>query len=125
MKIQSVIDAFENEFTAHKHKFELIDLKGDEIRGSQDHRVARAGVYVFFKDKTVLKVGKSLSNARKRALEHFRDNTGKIMKDLDGNKDLHLLLFTVNKRENEHWVIALEDLYEWKLKPFIRSDRRC
>jgi len=65
----------------------------------------------FFKDETVLKVGKSLSNARKRALEHFRDNTGKIMKDIDGNKDLHLLLFTVNKRENEHWVIALEDFY--------------
>jgi len=125
MEIQNIRDIFETEFAAHKQKFEIIDLKGNEIRESKDLRIARSGVYVFYKDGKVVKVGKSLSNARKRALQHFKDNTGKIMKALDGDPTLHLLLFTVNKRENEHWVIALEDFFEWKLKPVIRSYRRC
>ena len=125
MEIQEIHHIFDTEFSAHKHKFEFIDLIGINIRDKQEPRVARPGVYVFWKDGKVIKVGKSLSNARKRALEHFRDNTGKTMADLNGDPTLHLLLFTVQKREDEHWVIALEDFFEWKLKPEIPADRRC
>ena len=125
MEIKNIINLFKTEFSALIEKFDYMDLNGVAIRESQDPRTAQAGVYIFYKDGEVLKVGKSLSNARKRALQHFRDNTGKIMKDLDGDPELHLLLFTVDKRENEHWVIALEDFFEWKLDPKIRSERRC
>ena len=125
MEIKYIFDVFKTELSALIKRFDYIDLAGAAIRESQDPRISRAGVYIFYKDGEVLKVGKSLSNARRRALEDFRDNTGKIMKNLDGDSGLHLLLFTVDKRENEHWVIALEDFFEWKLKPKIRSERRC
>ena len=102
MEIKKIIDAFKSELSALIGKFDYMDLNGVAIRESQDPSIARAGVYIFYKDGEVFKVGKGLSNARKRALQHFGDNTGKIMKELDGDSELHLLLFTVDKRENEH-----------------------
>jgi hypothetical protein len=123
MEIKYIFDVFKTEFSALIERFDYIDLAGVAIRESQDPRIARAGVYIFYKDGEVLKVGKSLSNARRRALEDFRDNTGKIMKNLDGDSGLHLLLFTVDKRENEHWIIVLEDFFEWKLELKFRSGK--
>ena len=125
MEIKYIFDLFETEFSALIDRFDYMDLAGVAIRESQDPRIARAGVYIFYKDGEVLKVGKSLSNARKRALEHFRDKPGKIMKDTDGDSELRLLLFTVDKRENEHWIIVLEDFFEWKLELKIRSEKIC
>ena len=125
MEIKYIFDVFKKEFSALIEKFDYMDLDGVAIRESQDPRISRAGVYILYKDGKVLKVGKSLSNARKQALEHFRDNTGKIVKDLDGDSELHLLLFTVDKRENEHWVIVLEDFFEWKLELKSRSEKKC
>ena len=125
MEIKYIFDVFKTEFSALIEKFDYMDLDGVAIRESQDPRIDRAGVYIFYRDGKVLKIGKSLSNARMRALEHFRDDTGKIMKELDGDSELHLLLFTVDKRENEPWVIVLEDLFEWKLELNSRSEKKC
>ena len=125
MEIKYIFDIFKTEFSALIERFDYLDLAGVAIRESQDPCIARAGVYIFYKEGEVLKVGKSLSNARKQALEHFRDKPGKIMKDLDGDSELHLLLFTVDKRENVHWVIVLEDFFEWKLELKIRSEKKC
>ena len=124
MEIQKIRDIFEDEFSAHKQKFEFIHLVGAEIRKKQDQRIWRSGVYVFWKEGEVLRVGMGLNNVYPRALSHLKANTGGIMGELDGDPTLHLLLFTVAKREDEHWIFALEDFLEWKLEPKIPSERR-
>lgn len=121
---KKILDAFRKEFGAIADRFEIHGpLTVDEARNNQTPGIWHLGVYVWFKDVGVLKVGRHLTNARKRALEHIRDDTGGIMKELGGNQSSRLLLFTVRSPEDYHWPAAVEIYLEKVLKPKIRSKR--
>ena len=115
--------AFEREFWPVRYKFDLVFLREDEIEGSQHPSVWRPGVYIWTDgDKKVIKVGRNLTNSRKRALEHIRDNTGGTMSGLKDDPNTLLILITVEP-EDRHWAAALEIYLEQKLNPSIKSKR--
>ena len=76
---------FEREFGPVAGKVDRLLLSYDQAVKSQDQRIARPGIYVWLKGNQVIKVGRSFTNACKRALEHIRDNTEGTMKEMEGN----------------------------------------
>lgn len=123
MQIQEIKMVFDREFWSVAGKFDTIFLHGNEAWESQDLRVARPGVYIWWKDGQVLKVGRNLTNARKRALEHVRDDTGRSMAILKDDPKVQLILFTVHPKDY-HWVAAVEIYLENELSPKIKSKRQ-
>lgn len=114
---------FEREFWHVAGKFDILLLNGTEAWKSQDLRVARPGVYVWLNAGQVMKVGRHLTNARARALEHVRDNTGQQLAALKDAPETQLMLFTV-VNEDRHWAAALEIYLENRLEPVVRSKRQ-
>lgn len=100
--IPEVIKIFRSEFSALSAKFAIHDLTLDTASGTRDADVDRPGVYVYWKaDLGVIKVGKSQSNARARALQHIRDNTKNDrlqMSGLANDSSCHLILYYCPKR---------------------------
>jgi len=45
------------------------------------------------------------------------------MKSLKDDKSCHLLLFTVSRNEDIHWILSLEYFFEKNLHPLIKSGR--
>lgn len=123
LTIYEIKRVFEREFWPIAGKFDTIVLKGDKVWASDDFRVARPGVYVWFKKGSVIKVGRNLTNARKRALEHVQDNTGSTMADLREDEAVQLILFTVHP-DDYHWVASAEIYLENNLSPTIKSKRQ-
>lgn len=121
---EEIIDIFKKEFFHCERKFKIFDITMDNAKTETAIGVVTSGVYVFWKADQVIKVGRSLVNTRKRALEHIRDNTGKTMEKLKEDKDAHLLLFNVPDKNDIHWVAALEVFFEERLAPQIPSKRR-
>lgn len=112
---------FEREFWHVAGKFDILLLNGTEAWKSQDLRVARPGVYVWLRAGNVIKVGRHLINARKRALEHVRDRVE--MHDLKDAHEAQLMLFTVLP-DDRHWAAAVEIYLEDALDPAIKSKRQ-
>lgn len=87
------------------------------------------GVYVFLHEGVCIKVGKSQTNAFKRAMQHCgTDNTSSAdkkwkMSELRDNDKTMLLVYALNQPDGLHWVLALENFLERKLEPAIRSKR--
>ncbi len=109
---------------AHRNKFEIYDLSLAETENSQEQHIWKPGVYVFWHPvRGVIKVGRHFTNARKRAFEHLRDNTGGVMTTLKNDEGMRLLLFNVKKSEDKHWVAALEVYFEEQLSPEVKSGR--
>ena len=79
MSPDSVIERFRDEFGDLANTFHVVTLSYSDAAETTDPLVARPGVYVHFGLEGVVKVGRSFSNARKRALEHVRDDTGSRM----------------------------------------------
>jgi hypothetical protein len=102
----------------------LNNRKGEEFEASKV-----PGVYVFLHDDVCIKVGKSQTNASKRALQHCgsddthsADDKWHMSKLLNDDKTL-LLVYALNQRESEHWLLALENFLERTLQPAIPSKR--
>lgn len=115
---------FDDEFSPVADKFETFDLQKPDWRNHELLAAARPGVYVWFdaaRDK-VMKVGLSLVNARARALQHLRDDTGGKMAAMAENPDARLVLYTLAE-EDKHWAAALEIYFERELDPLVRSLR--
>lgn len=128
-RIDEIRALFWNEFSPLTDRFRFMCLNLERAHDSSFEKPAYPGVYVFWKNDKVYKIGRSLDNARKRALEHIEANTGGEIRALDGDPDTRLLLFLVDRKEDEvtddlHWVMALEDYFEQVLKPKVPSDRR-
>jgi hypothetical protein len=121
-----VTRTFEREFWPIAGRFDIMVLRGPEAWTSQDPRVARPGVYVWGDGAGVIKVGRHFTNARKRALEHVRDDTGAGtdlgMARLEADPNAVLILLTVEAADM-HWVAAAEVYLEMKLEPGVRSKR--
>ena len=126
ISIKGIKELFDNEFFCLKNKIDVIILPVPEAKNSNIENIYNPGVYVFWKNNRVWKVGRHLENSRKRAFEHITDNTSNgdyQMKDLDGDSNAFLLLFNVKKLEDKHWVAAIEIFFEIHLHPIIPSAR--
>jgi hypothetical protein len=66
----------------------------------------------------------SVEASRKRALEHIQDDTGRVMGVLKDDPAARLILFTVDREADCHWIAALELYFERQLKPVIPPKRR-
>ena len=76
LTLDEVRSCFCREFGPLENKFAF--YKGDTswARESKDEFVANLGVYVWWHpQRGVLRVGVSMQNSRKRALQHTTDNT--------------------------------------------------
>lgn len=117
-----VKQVFQEEFGPIAEKFETFELVHVDFRNSSLTQAARPGTYVWWDGERFVRVGVSLINARARALQHIRDNTGGICSGLAENQNARLILFTVEPRDI-HWAAALEVYLENKLDPVIPSKR--
>ena len=108
--IKDIVSA---EFGKINEKFQILTINIAKARQDKTPGAAAPGVYVFLKDEQIIKVGRSLTNSRKRALEHIVANTGGEMAMLEGDESAHIILFNTN---DLHWVCALEVFLEIKLK---------
>lgn len=122
-----VLSSFKKEFYTIENKFILISLSIKEANESKDEIVAQPGVYIFWFEEKIIKVGRHLTNSRKRALQHIRDNTRNDafqMNSLDGcNTKCGLILINCINPKDKHWVAAIEIYLEDVLRPVIKSGR--
>lgn len=128
--VGDVIYRVHDEFGSKADLFIPIVVRMDRREGTEFEATKSPGVYVFIhEDSGYLKVGKSHSNASKRALQHCgNDNTsskdGTIqMAQLQRSNKTYLLIFALQKQDSMHWVLALEHYLEKILKPRITSHR--
>jgi hypothetical protein len=127
-----IISMFNDEFVGVKDKFnDVIQLTLDKAEDFRSDASAKPGVYVFWKDRRVWKVGRHLVNSRMRATEHVNVPAEKkyALTQLKNDPDAHLLLFNVkehdvkNGKDFRHWVAALEIFFELRLDPLEKSGR--
>lgn len=127
MMTSKIIALFKKEFEPIAHLFTIIEEPLSSLDYCTKTHVYNPGVYVFVLDNQVIKVGRHLTNSRKRALEHIRDNTsGKgifEMKKLEDKPETKVILFNVADPNNYHWVAAVEIYLENNLEPVIKSGR--
>lgn len=124
---EKIIQTFEKEFSLISDKFAIIEGSIDTISQSSEQYIYHPGVYVFYQNNGVIKVGRHLINSRKRALEHIRENTKNDileMKTLNNIPDSRILLFNVKDTSDNHWVAALEIYLENELNPISKSKRQ-
>ena len=123
MKIEP-LNLFYREFCFLKDYFKLFDLSINEAKTSNEEFIYNPGVYVYYHSQEgILRIGRDLKNSRKRALEHIRDDTGGIMKNLSKDENTRLMLFNVIDQKYIHWIAALEIYFELNLKPKIPAKR--
>lgn len=134
MNVNEITGVFEHEFAPVLNKFRIIKvLKGhkfdyDFIKNAKDddNIIWHPGVYVFYGNQTVYRVGRSLDNSRKRALEHIIENTSNEdneIFELGNYDDSELILINVVDINDSHWVAAVEIYLERVLNPLIKSGR--
>lgn len=123
LTIDEISQKFDDEFSFVKNRFVIHDLSIADATNSKEPAALRPGVYVFWSGDRVIKVGRHFINAKKRALEHIRDDTGGTMQQLKDDPAAHLLLFLLQDPKDIHWVAALEVFFELNLNPEVRSRR--
>ncbi|MFC1580074.1 hypothetical protein ACFL4N_04110 [Thermodesulfobacteriota bacterium] len=122
--IEEIKAKFKTEFGPIADKFHFYNFDLMDQKNYQGDFIWKPGVYVFWSPEcSVIKVGRHLTNALKRALEHIRDDTGGEMRSLETDPSARLLLFNVKDTKDKHWVAALEIFFELNLKPKIQSGR--
>jgi hypothetical protein len=112
------------EFSPLKEKFIIYNLSVDDAREPDETFVWHPSVYVWFHETDgVIRVGRSLDNSRKRALQHIKENTGG--KIIGYSKDVRtkIILFNVIHTQDYHWAASLEIYFEDKLNPKIAARR--
>jgi len=87
------------------------------------------GIYVITNGSEVYRVGKSQTNAYKRSLQHFEDNTGGKLAVQKTDELCKVVLITVRtsipREKYLHWITAFEIFLELNLhpRPSIHSRR--
>ena len=132
VKMQFILELVKEEFGDLAKHFVAREFAMNNLAGTNFEQTKTAGVYVFWHNQyKYVKVGKSQSNASKRALEHVRDNTQTKMyaqpairmQDFKNDPNCKLIIFNIDELCNMHWLLALEHFLEHKLKPAIPSKR--
>lgn len=122
MFLDTIKATFNREFWPIAGRFHIAALKDSELWQVATPLTDRPGVYIWCCEGRVVRVGRSFSNARGRALNHVRDNTGGTMAEFATMPEAMLVLYTVDRRDY-HWVAALEIYLEDELDPEHRSKR--
>ena len=131
--IDDIIEVFKTEFKPIINKFEIIKVLNGKpltlknVLDAKYNFIYHPGVYVFFGNNRVWRVGRHLTNSRKRATEHIVANTHTkdySIKDLESIPDAEIILFNVIKEKDNHWVAAVEIFLERELNPLIPSGRK-
>lgn len=123
--IQEIKTKFEVGFHPIDKLFHILELSVEEAPHSAEKYVWHPGVYVWIHPEDgVLRVGRHLTNSRKRALEHIGANTGGIMTERAAKPGTRLLLFNVIDPKDYHWVAALEIFFENELFPEVKAGRK-
>jgi len=134
ISIDGITKIFRKEFGIIECKFKVINvLNGKPLNKEnildakdKDDLIWHPGVYVFFGNKTVWKVGRHLTNSRMRATQHISANTqtkNHKIRDLENISDAEIILFNVINKNDKHWIAAIEIFLEQELKPLIPSKR--
>ncbi len=128
MDIATIKNIFETQFQGIRDKFQDPLVLG--IQEARKSNIIKPGVYVIWnKAYEALKVGRSLTNSRTRALQHLAKFTGykgenaEIMSSLENDPTTKIILFNVKNKEDFHWVAALEIYFELSVQPIIRAKR--
>jgi hypothetical protein len=127
--VEDIVRSVQDEFGSKAELFKHVVVRMDSLNCPDFEATKSPGVYIIIhEDCGCLKVGKSQSNASKRALEHFRDNTSSKdktvqMAQLRQSDKTHMLVFALQQQHSMHWVLALEHYLENTLKPRIASIR--
>ena len=128
-RIEAIVHSVYKEFGTKAALFSPIAVRMDLRKCDEFEATKKPGVYVFIDENNrCLKVGKSQSNASKRALQHCgTDNTsskdGAIhMADRLNSDKTYMLVFALQE-DSQHWVLALEHYLENTENPVIRSVR--
>jgi len=127
--LETARSLFKKEFGFLESRFEIYEVPAHGAREAEGEHIWKPGAYVLYHpDFGILKVGRHLTNARKRALDHIRDNTGAgepfEMKAMGADPRTRLMLFVVkDEKKDWHWPAALEIYLERELEPRIRSKR--
>jgi hypothetical protein len=126
---QEIIDFFNKEFGSLLKKFEIIVKPISDVRNATDEFIWKPGCYVWWDSKNgPIKVGRSLSNSRKRALDHLSADyknreKNEIIAHMKDNPNSKLILFNVKDEKDMHWVAAVEIYLEKNLSPKIPSNK--
>ena len=118
-----IVWIFAQEFVTILDKFHPHDLSVSDAAQIETEHVWKPGCYVFWHPNRVVKVGRSFSNARKRALEHIRDNTGDKLAALADEDKARLVLFSLKDPNEYHWAASVEVFLERELTPEVKSLR--
>jgi len=128
--VEPIVQSVRREFTDKAELFTPILVRMDALDCPEFERTKSPGVYLFIReDGDCLKVGKSQSNASKRALQHCgNDNTSSTdkviqMAHLRQSDKTYMLVFALQNKGCMHWVLALEHFLENTQNPRIRSIR--
>ena len=94
-------------------------LESEEIRKIKLDHVHNPGVYVFYGNGSPYRVGRHLTNTRKRVMQHYNENTGNEnfnIRQLNDFEDREVILFNLIDLKDMHWAAALEIFLEDRLK---------
>ena len=122
-RIHSVFNA---EFHIIAHKFVVLEVELSSLLSSKADFIYHPGVYVHYNKAEIIKVGRHLTNSRKRAYEHVQDGTqfeGFSMSSLKEDESAGVVLINVVDPADYHWVAAVELFLEKALQPRIKSKR--
>ena len=127
LSLPEVKEKFSKEFSTLESKFTITELSISDALNNGTEEINKPGIYVYWHPAHgVIKVGKSQSNSKKRALEHIRDNTHNSeinMNELPTDKEAILLLFNIKNSSDLHWLLSLEAFMEWNTSPSIKAGR--
>jgi len=116
-----------NEFQQLMDRFRICHVSLNTAAADKRPEFNAPGVYVYWNARYgVIKVGKSESNSRKRALEHIGDHhlgQDLDMATLEGDVNTTLILFNLNSLRDMHWILSLERFLETNTDPYIHSAR--
>lgn len=124
--IEDVKNLFLSEFREISDKFAIIEVSLNKAAEDKSEYVWHPGVYVFWSNNKVIKVGRHLENSRKRALDHVTadmHNEEFTIAKLANEEETILLLFNLKDHQDRHWAAALEIFFEERLQPAIKSKR--
>ena len=124
---EEIIELFKNEFGHFPDIFKISILSIEEAKNS-NKEIERPGVYIFWGNNDIIRVGRSLYNARSRSNEVIKyfdlypDDKG-IMREFQNDPASKIIYITVAD-DKFYWVKSYESFLELKLDPNIKTARR-
>lgn len=91
-----------------------------------DDFIWHPGNYIFWRNNELIRVGRALDNARKRALvyetisDKLKNVVDYLKQDVENTK---VILISCKNEKDNHWAAAIEIFMDLKLNPTYKSKR--